>query len=216
MGAPDTVNTERLGLSSCNPAIGVALSLLMMALTGCGGGSDTPAQEEPAVQEASDTNQRSAQALAVTQAVEWTKLADQGSAFQLLETRIVKFGVEGKWTSKRLSGLMACDVSTFGVDPAPGVTKTCQVKVSTTGSSLALLAWTASPDPAVTGYRVYYGTSPGAYGQAVGAGFLAGNVPKFSFGVLPAGTYYFAVTAIDATGRESSYSNEVIKKIAPL
>jgi hypothetical protein len=66
----------------------------------------------------------------------------------------------------------------------------------------------------VTGYRVYYGTSPGTYVQQPGAGSLAGNFSSFSATGLQKGvTYYFAVTSTDNDGRESTYSNEASKLV---
>jgi fibronectin type 3 domain-containing protein len=77
-----------------------------------------------------------------------------------------------------------------------------------------VLTWNASPDVGVTGYRVYYSTSSGKYTQAYGSGIAAGNTTTFTVSSLPSGyTYFFAVTAIDAAGQESAYSNEVTKSI---
>ena len=71
------------------------------------------------------------------------------------------------------------------------------------------LAWTASTTSTVVEYRVYYGTAPRTYLQAEGAGIRAGNSTAYSVTGLTKGvTYYFAVTAVDATGNESAYSNE--------
>ena len=64
----------------------------------------------------------------------------------------------------------------------------------------------------VTGYRVYYGTASGAYIQSLGNGMNAGMSTSFTVSNLtPGKLYYFAVTAIDASGNESIYSNEVSK-----
>lgn len=77
---------------------------------------------------------------------------------------------------------------------------------------MATLSWTA-PAGAVTGYRVYYGTASNTYSQAPGTGSFA-TTSTFTVTGLPSGrTYYFAVTAIDAAGTESAYSNEASKLI---
>ena len=74
------------------------------------------------------------------------------------------------------------------------------------------MSWTASPDANVTGYRVYYGTAPGAYSQPRGSGLTTGNATSWTVSGLNPGTlYYFAVTAVDSQGNESAYSNEVSK-----
>ncbi len=67
------------------------------------------------------------------------------------------------------------------------------------------LAWDASPQPEVTGYNLYYGTAPGQYSNYV----VCGNVTICTVTSLAAGTYYFAVTAYDASGGQSGFSNEV-------
>jgi hypothetical protein len=66
----------------------------------------------------------------------------------------------------------------------------------------------------VVGYRVYYGTTPGTYIQALGSGIGAGYSTTYSITGLTKGeTYYFAVTAIDAVGNESGFSNEAYKLV---
>jgi chitodextrinase len=78
----------------------------------------------------------------------------------------------------------------------------------------ATLQWDAVLFPTLSGYRVYYGTSPGNYQQAAGSGIDAGNVTTFRVTGLSGGTrYYFAVTAYDSSNNESGYSNEVFKDI---
>ena len=67
------------------------------------------------------------------------------------------------------------------------------------------LAWDASPDPLVTGYRLYYGSSSGMYTFVVDAG----NRTDYTVTGLDAGlTYYFTATAYTGTGDESTFSNE--------
>lgn len=68
------------------------------------------------------------------------------------------------------------------------------------------LTWDRSPDNSVTGYRIYYGTSPRNYATSV----IVGNALRATVGGLTNGiAYYFAVTAYDASGAESDFSNEV-------
>jgi fibronectin type 3 domain-containing protein len=79
-------------------------------------------------------------------------------------------------------------------------------------NNTASLTWVAPPQP-VSGYRVYYGTSPGNYTQPLGGGTYS-KATSYTLIGLPAGyTYYFAVTAIDLAGIESGYSNEASKSI---
>jgi predicted phage tail protein len=67
------------------------------------------------------------------------------------------------------------------------------------------LAWDASVSEGVTGYKVYVGTATRIYGAPI----TIGNQTAYMVGGLLPGTYYFAVTAINAAGDESDFSNEV-------
>ena len=68
------------------------------------------------------------------------------------------------------------------------------------------VAWDANTDPAVTGYRVHYGTAPGNYTSHVDVG----NVTSCVISGLSEGvTYYFSATAYDGDGNESDYSAAV-------
>jgi hypothetical protein len=78
----------------------------------------------------------------------------------------------------------------------------------------ATLAWDP-PDIAtdVTGYMIHYGTAAGAYSQ----GIDVGNMTSYTVSNLIEGkTYYFAVTAYNAGGYQSIYSNEVFKEVGIL
>ncbi|WP_447979345.1 BACON domain-containing protein [Candidatus Nitrospira bockiana] len=77
-------------------------------------------------------------------------------------------------------------------------------------SGTAELTWNANTASDLAGYRVYMGTAPGTYGSPTDVG----NVTSHKVvGLLPGTTFYFAVTAYDKSGNESSYSNEVSKSI---
>jgi hypothetical protein len=68
------------------------------------------------------------------------------------------------------------------------------------------LAWDASPDAGVTGYRLYYGVASGQYTNSI----TVGNTTMATVTNLVKGvTYYFATTAYNASGVESPFSNEV-------
>jgi len=67
------------------------------------------------------------------------------------------------------------------------------------------LAWPASADPSVVGYKLYYGVASGAYTQTLDVG----PATTATISNLIAGTrYYFAATAYNASGVESPFSNE--------
>jgi hypothetical protein len=72
------------------------------------------------------------------------------------------------------------------------------------------LAWDPSTSEGVVGYKVHHGSAPGAYSSF----HTVTNQTAFTVTGLAAGTYYFAVTAFDANGNESGYSNEVSTVVA--
>jgi fibronectin type 3 domain-containing protein len=83
-----------------------------------------------------------------------------------------------------------------------------------TPSGIAILAWDAVGVTDLSGYRIYYGTAPGTYLQALGQGLNVGNVTSHTVTGLNSRTrYYFAVTAYDTANNESAFSNEVFKDI---
>jgi hypothetical protein len=89
------------------------------------------------------------------------------------------------------------------------------VTVVATATGSALLSWTpptTNTDGSaltLTGYRVYWGTSPGNYSNSVTIG---ANVTSHVIDQLTPARWYFAATAISATG-ESTYSNEASKMV---
>jgi hypothetical protein len=84
------------------------------------------------------------------------------------------------------------------------------------GTGNASLSWTApvtnedgSSLTDLAGYRVYYGTAPGSYSSS----FTVPAGTTYTVSGLASGTYYFAVTAYNSAGIESTYSNEVTKTL---
>lgn len=70
-------------------------------------------------------------------------------------------------------------------------------------TNLVEVAWDSSPDPLVTGYKVYAGRAGGAYDQVV---MTATNSLTM---VGRAGTNYFSCVSFRADGSESDFSPEV-------
>ena len=60
---------------------------------------------------------------------------------------------------------------------------------------------------------MYYGTVSRNYSQAFGSGEFAAASTYVVTGLPSGRTYYFAVTAVDAAGAESGFSNEATKAI---
>jgi hypothetical protein len=72
------------------------------------------------------------------------------------------------------------------------------------------LAWDPVASERVAGYKVYVGLAPRTYQAPI----VVGNQTAYTVdGLLPGATWYFAVTAFDASGIESDYSNEVFETI---
>lgn len=68
------------------------------------------------------------------------------------------------------------------------------------------LAWDESPSPGVVAYRVYIGSAPGSYFRSVE---VTNGVSATVSGLRPGVMYYFAATALDVTGLESEFSEEI-------
>jgi len=78
--------------------------------------------------------------------------------------------------------------------------------MTTAHAAQVTVAWDANSDPAVTGYRVHYGTSPGSYTSHIDVGNTTSCVIS---GLVEGLTYYFAASAYDGSGNESDYSTAV-------
>ena len=76
---------------------------------------------------------------------------------------------------------------------------------NTDGSSL-------NPATDLSQYKIYYGTASLTYATVVNVTNPGTTTISETLNLSP-GTYYFSVTTVDASGQESSYSNEVMKTI---
>ena len=95
----------------------------------------------------------------------------------------------GSYVMKRVLTFLLCCLSTIAF-----------------AASSVTLAWDASPDASVVGYRVYYGPALGSYTNSA----AVGNVTNATLSGLTTGfKYYFAATAYNSTGEESPFSNEI-------
>jgi len=113
--------------------------------------------------------------------------------------------------------VVAAAIASSGCDKAPTPAAAPAQAIASTplpAVGTATLQWSASSDPRVVGYRIYYGTSSRAYLQAKGKGIDNALATTCVIKGLQSGkTYYFAVTEYDAAGNESDFSAEVVKII---
>ncbi len=68
------------------------------------------------------------------------------------------------------------------------------------------LAWDRNPEPDIAFYTIYYGNSPGSYGNCTNAGNNTNVIVK---GLAEGVPWYFVATASNTSGLESDFSNEV-------
>jgi hypothetical protein len=183
-------------------------------LAACGGASD-PAESAANTDDtvATTTGMESAEG---RRRNGWVYCAAEGGTCAVPSTRLVRYGANGAYFYRTISGSIACDNSMWG-DPVAGVAKKCDYSASTSTTApapapAAALTWSVSTNANVVAYKVYYGLASGSYFQSFGSGISAGNGVMYTvYGLTTGQTYYFAVTAVDAAGVESQFSNEASK-----
>jgi hypothetical protein len=91
------------------------------------------------------------------------------------------------------------------------------VAMTTVSLREALLTWQAPTKNVdgttltnLAGYKIYYGTASKNYTQSVSVS--GASTTQWTVSLAP-GTYYFALTAVDSSGTESSKTNEVSKTV---
>lgn len=90
------------------------------------------------------------------------------------------------------------------------ISMACSSTGPTPGNETATLSWDGNSEPDLAGYKVYLATASGMYGAPIAT--VTMDVTSYTVTGLATGTtYFFAVTAYDSSGAESSFSNEVSK-----
>lgn len=96
---------------------------------------------------------------------------------------------------------------------------TFSINVSAIANGTATVAWTppttrsdGSALTNLTGYRIYYGIGPNSFDNVIDVNTV--GVTNFVVENLSAGTWYFAVSAMDSTGAESGLSSAATKTIS--
>ncbi len=184
------------------PTSTIGLSPANLAFVGQQGGT------QPPVQTFNITNKgKGTLSWTVSEASSWLSLTTPASGTTTTETDVIGLTVN-------TAGLTTNTYSAPITITASGASNSPQqimvsLAITAPASGMAKLTWDPNTDTNLTGYKVYAGTSPRAYGSPI----TVGNVTTFDVINLTAGqTYYFAVTAYNGNG-ESSYSNEASKSI---
>lgn len=121
--------------------------------------------------------------------------------------------------SQTMSGLMIDRQFNLACSGLGGsVNGTVNVTVVLNSIGTALLSWmppTENIDGSqlvdLAGYRIYYGTSPGGYSDTID--ITTPGLSSYLVENLASSAWYFAITAINASGIESAVSQEVTKTI---
>jgi hypothetical protein len=123
--------------------------------------------------------------------------------FSLSPSQQVTFQV---WFRPQVSGVASGTVSFVSSNVAVSPTLSLSGSGASSTQHTVHLAW--NPDSgAVAGYRVYRGQVSGGPYAPVSPGTV--GTPAYNDATVSSGsTYYYVVTAVDASGVESSYSNE--------
>lgn len=104
------------------------------------------------------------------------------------------FGFGTPLCQKRAAGLLlGCSLMLFAQLP-------------TAGAGTVTLAWDPSPDTNVSGYNIYYGGASGSYTNKITELDVTNAVVS---DLAEGATYFFAATAVDSSGDESDFSNEI-------
>ncbi|HEV8331823.1 MAG TPA: putative Ig domain-containing protein [Steroidobacteraceae bacterium] len=216
----------------------VLIALSAAALSGCGGGDDaaTPASgsaQPPAPPPPGSSNH------APTISGNAPGAVNASSAYNFLPTAAdadgdtLAFSIDNKpdWatfntSTGRLSGTpAAADVGTYAniaISVSDGHDSTAlspfAIAVNAISNGRATLSWTAPTENTdgstlsnLSGYRIRYGTSANALTNTI----VIENASVTTYVVedLAPATWYFAVTAVNSTGAESTYSNVANKAI---
>jgi lysophospholipase L1-like esterase len=99
----------------------------------------------------------------------WTRCAVEYGTCTFSGTHQVRYGLNDKWATRTATGAIACNNTVFG-DPAPGVSKVCEVDTVSSAATQQLIEYYG--DSTVWGYRSNTGgqvatPAPAAFAQAL-------------------------------------------------
>lgn len=106
--------------------------------------------------------------------------------------------------------------TTFGLS-CSGVGGSATTLISVAVNGTVTLSWQAPTENVdgtaisdLAGFRIYFGPMSGSYTDQLDVSSPGTSTQSLT---LPSGSYYFAMTAVDADGNESGYSNEVVRTV---
>lgn len=102
-------------------------------------------------------------------------------------------------------GAYRLDVCAFVAGGTRGSSTTAYFSV-VPSTTQATLEWDPNSESDLAGYKMYFGTASGVYGEPIDVGLATTHTVT---GLLHGRTYYFAVSAYNTSGKESGKSNEV-------
>ena len=115
--------------------------------------------------------------IAVSQTTSWARCAVEGKTCYISGTKLVRYGLSGKYATKTVTGSVACTNAVFG-DPYPGAGKVCDYTAPPTTISWVHCA-AESATCSFSGTRqVRYGAN-GVFATRTGTGSLACNNQVF-------------------------------------
>ena len=130
-------------------------------------------------------------------------------------TQYIQPGQSGTYTvTASFANLAAGSYSGTTTISGGGIIKHVPVTLTalTSAANTATLTWNANSETDLAGYKVYVGTSSGAYAAPIAT--LPKTTTSYTVTGLQTGTtHFFVITAFDTAGKQSLHSNEVRKTI---
>lgn len=232
--------SSRSGRFSSQSLSVLLLAVSVVAMSGCGGGGDG---DEAATSAAATTPATDTTTTAGNQAPKISGAAptaiSAGMVYNFTPTAsdadgdTLTFSIQNKpaWASftaatGKLTGTPAAgEVGTYSNvaisvsdGKATAALASFSIAVNAISDGRVSLSWTAptentdgTPLTDLSGYKIHYGTSAGSLDQTIEVNTL--GISSYVVENLAPATWYFAVTAVTASGTESSFSNIANKKI---
>jgi hypothetical protein len=218
---------------------GLLLIASAFALAGCGGDEDSPAAATSVEQPATTPTPPTATNKAPTITGSSATAVNAGAAYSFAPAAkdddgdSLAFSIQNKpaWATfstatGKLSGTPSLAAvgtySNIGISVSDGKATTAlssfSVVVNGISDGRVTLSWTpptentdGTPLTDLSGYKIYYGTSAAALTKSIAVS--TAGVSMYIVEDLTPATWYFAITAVTASGEESNFSNVAYKKI---